>query len=65
MTKEKATKTKKDVKEEIKELDAPPLEQIELGTDILTVEDLKKFLTSVRDRMSEGTCGTAKYLQNS
>ncbi len=51
MTKEKGnTKTKK--VEEISLTDTP----IELGTDIKSADDLKKFLISLRDRMSDSTC---------
>jgi len=50
MTREKSTKQKK---EETVIIDTSAKE---LGADIKTADDLKKFLTALRDRMSDGAC---------
>lgn len=51
MTKDKGNNKAKKV-EEISLTDTP----IELGTDVKSADDLKKFLLSLRDRMSDNTC---------
>ncbi len=56
MTKEKSPKAKKDKETDGKDDNLQTLEQVSLGTDILTPEDLKKFLSMIRDRMSDGSC---------
>jgi len=50
MSKEKAPRLKKS-DETLILTEVPPAD-----TDVKTVEDLKKLLTSIRDRLAEGTC---------
>lgn len=52
MTKDKNQKIKKEAKEALEESAETT---ILVGSDILTTDDLKKFLTTVRDRLSDGS----------